>query len=106
MPVIKSAKKKLRQDSKREKQNDSIRITLARLIKKAKKNPSIKLLAEVSRTADKAAKKHIIHKNKAARIKSSLAKIVSVKPVKTPAKESKKLTKSSPPKKTSQKINI
>ncbi len=96
MPVIKSAKKKLRQDVKREKQNDFVRNTLSNSIKKAKKNPSIKLVAEVSRIADKAAMKHIIHKNKAARIKSSIAKLVSIKPI-----DQKKIVK---PKKSSSSI--
>lgn len=75
MPVIKSAIKKLRQDKKREKRNSILENKLKDLVKKVKKNPTEKLLKEVFSLADKAAKNHIIHKNKAARIKSSIAKL-------------------------------
>lgn len=76
MPVIKSAKKKLRQDKKRTARNKKVRETLKKLIKDARKKPSVKKAAETARAADKAAKLHIIHKNKAARIKATLAKLL------------------------------
>lgn len=79
MPVIKSAKKKLRQDIKAEKRNDRIRDILKNVIKKARKNPSEKLLQEAAKIVDKAAKRGIIHKNKAARIKSGVAKLLNNK---------------------------
>lgn len=75
MPVIRSAKKKLRKDIKRELANDRIRVSLAKTLKAVRKNPSVKLLALSTKALDKAAKKNIIHKNKAARIKSKLAKL-------------------------------
>ncbi|MDP3988204.1 MAG: 30S ribosomal protein S20 [Candidatus Levybacteria bacterium] len=83
MPVIKSAKKKLRKDIKRTKENKKLSILLKSLLKKARKSPSEKTIREVFRIADKAAKKHIIHKNKAARLKSSISKAL-----KNPKKES------------------
>lgn len=76
MPVTKSAKKKLRQDKKRQTRNKSLSSLLKKLIKKASKNLSRKEILEAIRTADKAAKKNIIHKNKAARIKSKLSKLL------------------------------
>ena len=75
MPVIKSAIKKLRKDRKREKENDAIKRGLERAIRKAQKSPS-KINAAYS-AIDRAVKRNIIHKNKAARIKSSLAKLAS-----------------------------
>ncbi len=91
MPVIKSAKKKLRQDIKREKQNKKVKDALKELIKKAKKSKSDDLVKKVSSLADKAAKLGIVHKNKAARIKSSLAKmVVPATPTPTKKKSSKK----------------
>ncbi|MBI2431040.1 MAG: 30S ribosomal protein S20 [Candidatus Levybacteria bacterium] len=78
MPVIKSAKKKLRKDKKRTVQNKKVRTLFTNLVKKAKKNPSEKTVQEAIKTTDKAAKKHIIHKNKASRIKSALSKLLSL----------------------------
>ncbi len=79
MPVIKSAKKKLRQDKKRTAQNKKVKDTLKDVIKKAKKSPSEKTVKEAVKIIDKAAKQNIIHKNKAARIKSALSKLLTKK---------------------------
>lgn len=77
MPVIKSAKKKLRQDNKRKKANEVIRKKLSLLIKNAKKNPSTKTVGIAQKALGKAAKNHLLHKNKAARITSALFKLLS-----------------------------
>lgn len=74
MPVIKSAKKKLRQDKIRTQRNSIVENTLRKLLKKVKKEPTTENVRLAVQAADKAVKKHIIHKNKAAHIKSSLAK--------------------------------
>lgn len=76
MPVTKSAKKKLRQDKIRRARNKKIKTNLLLLIKNAKKQPSKKKVLEAIKAIDKAVKKHILHKNKAARIKSSLSKLL------------------------------
>ncbi|MBI2190030.1 MAG: 30S ribosomal protein S20 [Candidatus Levybacteria bacterium] len=76
MPVTKSANKKLRQDRIRQARNQKLKARLLRLIKGAKKQPTKKKVLEAIKTADKSAKKHLLHKNKAARIKSSLAKLL------------------------------
>lgn len=75
MPVIKSAKKKLKQDKKRFLKNSLLRKKLKEILKKAEKNPTQTLLREAVKTTDKAAKNNIIHKNKAAHIKSKLSKL-------------------------------
>jgi small subunit ribosomal protein S20 len=97
MPVIKSAKKKLRQDIKREKANKSLKLKLKAAIKDAKKTKTAEKIKDAVKIVDKIAGKKIIHKNKAARIKSRLSKlsthtkVKSIKPaVKKPIKKVKK----------------
>ncbi len=75
MPVIKSAIKKLRKDVKRTKQNDDFRRKLDMALRNAKKTKSPKAVAEAGSLVDKAVKKNLMHKNKAARVKSSLSKL-------------------------------
>jgi len=96
MPVIKSAKKKLRQDKKKRQRNKEIKNSLKELIKKAEKDPSEKLIKQLMSIADKAAKNHTIHKNKAARIKSTFAKLTTPakEAAKSPAKKKTKTTSS------------
>ena len=77
MPIIKSAKKKLRQDLKRTKQNQKIENLLKTAIKQVKKLKTKDALQKAQSIIDKAAKKNIIHKNKAARIKAGIAKLFS-----------------------------
>ncbi len=83
MPVIKSAKKKLRADKKKESENKKIKAFFDLAIKKAEKKPNPKNINEVFSIIDKGVKKHIIHKNKAARLKSRLAKNLASAAVKT-----------------------
>ncbi|MBI2036468.1 30S ribosomal protein S20 [Candidatus Microgenomates bacterium] len=84
MPIIKSAIKKLRQDRKRTKINRAKKENLKELIKKAKKSKTAEAVKKAQSAIDKAAKTHLIHKNKAARLKSALSKLA--KPVKSPSK--------------------
>lgn len=90
MPVIKSARKKLRQDRKREKANLHFENVLKQALSAAKKLPSEESIRAAFKAADKAAKKHIIHKNKAARIKSALAKLLPKQETKLKTVASKK----------------
>lgn len=104
MPVTKSAKKKMRQDKKREEENEKVRSLLKSLVKKAKKNPSQKTITDAIKLSDKAAKKHIIHKNKGARIKSALSKLLNQKSIKVKTEKTtsvKPKPKKTPRKKTS-----
>lgn len=95
MPVTKSAKKKLRKDIGRTLINNKVKRELKELIKNAKIKKTAKAIQEAIIAADKATKRKLIHKNKAARIKSSLSKIIDGKKTeKTPvAKTTKKVTK-------------
>lgn len=78
MPIIKSAKKRVRQTNKAKVRNDVSRKSLRVAIKKlqsslaTKKNASLSLSAAQS-NIDQAVKKGLMHKNKAARKKSQLA---------------------------------
>lgn len=82
MPRIKSAKKRVRQIKKRTKQNKvwkeklkSVKRLLSDLTEKGKSPEEIKKeLSFAYKIIDKAAKVRVIHKNKAARLKSRLSK--------------------------------
>ncbi|GDX62305.1 30S ribosomal protein S20 [Candidatus Levyibacteriota bacterium] len=79
MPLTKSAKKKLRQDEKREIKRLSIKNLLKDIVKKARKNPSPESIRIATKITDKSVKLRLIHKNKAARLKSSLSKLTTIK---------------------------
>ncbi|MFA6917629.1 MAG: 30S ribosomal protein S20 [Candidatus Gracilibacteria bacterium] len=84
MPVIRSAKKQMRQNNKRRAQRFPIRNQMKTTYKKAidlLKNGKVaeaeKLMPTAYKVIDMAAKKHIIHKNNANRKKSLLARGLS-----------------------------
>src|SRR5258708_24518876 len=77
MPVIKSAKKKLRQDKKRQQRNKVQKDYVKEILKKFRANPSEKLLIAAVKATDKAAKKHILPKNKAARSEEHTSELQS-----------------------------
>lgn len=79
MPITKQAEKKRRRDKKIATHNTSVRQKLRSLIKGTRKTPNAKTLSAVFTALDKAAKRNIIHKNKAARIKSRLARLLKKK---------------------------
>jgi small subunit ribosomal protein S20 len=79
MPVIKSAKKKLRVDKKRESANKKTEASVNIAIKKVQRQPTQKNIQEAFRLIDKGAKNEIYHKNKASRIKSKLSKLLNKK---------------------------
>lgn len=105
MPVIKSAKKKLRQDKKATLERAKFEAQMKDAVKKAVAHVSEKTVREAVSLIDKAAKKHILHANKAARIKSRLAHLLNPKgsvkaeAPKTVKKAVKKPAKKSPAKK-------
>lgn len=77
MPIIASAKKKLRQDKKRNRKNRHTKDTLKIAISEALNKPQIKTIQKAYSAIDTASKKHLIHKNKANRLKSQVAKVLS-----------------------------
>ena len=80
MPVSKSAKKKLRKDRKRTLRNKIIKEKYKKLFKEALKDPTNKRIRLAVSAIDKAAKRHVIHKNKAGRLKSRVMKAGGGKP--------------------------
>lgn len=79
MPIIKSAKKKLKVDKRRTKVNRVYRNKLKDALKETREKKTKKALKGAYRAIDRAAKKKVIHKNKAARIKSRLVKQIKSK---------------------------
>ncbi|MBN3039785.1 MAG: 30S ribosomal protein S20 [Candidatus Omnitrophica bacterium] len=83
MPQRKTSKKDLKQNKKRKLRNLQVKEKIKAAIKKFKKSLDNKdaaaknqALMEMCRTLDKAASKKVIHKNKAARKKSRLSKLL------------------------------
>jgi len=80
MPIIKSAKKSLRVDKRRKLENDIIRAKIKNAIKGAKisiankKEDVREKLDLLYSELDRAAKKNVVHRNKAARLKSRITK--------------------------------
>ena len=74
MPVTRSAKKALRRDRRRAIVNLGIKRKMKTALKKVKERPTKQNLTLAYSVLDRAVKKNVIHKNKAARLKSRLMK--------------------------------
>lgn len=116
MPIIKSAKKRVKQAKKRQERNYPLRSLLKTNMKKVltaanegRKEEAEKALPKAYKIIDTAAKKNLIHKKNAANKKSKLARAIArsdeAKPAKVkaaakkPTKASKKSKKTSTAKK-------
>lgn len=99
MPISKSAKKSLRVNRRKTTLN---RYRKA-LVKDAIKNVDEKSVNTAVSMIDKAAKWNLIHKNKAARLKSHLAKKFDTKPSKTTKTAKSKATSKATAKKVTKK---
>ena len=84
MPIIKSAKKQLKQSRVRQKRNYELRSQVKTAIKNLEKmckggelDKAKKKLVEAYKIIDTASKKNIIHKKNAARKKSKVARAVN-----------------------------
>jgi ribosomal protein S20 len=90
MPIIKSAKKRVRTANKAAVRNSKTKRSLKSALKLFAKSPSTKTHSAAQSNLDKAAKKGVIHKNKASRLKrkaAAKAKAAGVKPTKATAKK-------------------
>lgn len=74
MPILKSAIKKVRVDKRRAAVNARTKFAVKAAVEKARKNATAKNVAEAARALAMAAKKKVIHKNKASRLLSRIAK--------------------------------
>lgn len=77
MPILKNAIKALKSQKKKNIFNNLVRAKMRGELKKFATKPTGDDLSQVYSIVDKAAKKKIIHKNKAARIKSKMQKLAS-----------------------------
>jgi len=98
MPITKSAKKALKTDIRRKAENDLVRSKIKGALKGAKisiakkESDVTEKIQSLYRELDLAAKKNVIHKNKAARLKSRISKAAS-KAENSPAEVKPKRTK-------------
>jgi small subunit ribosomal protein S20 len=76
MPVTKTAKRALRVSKRKELVNKLIKSRLEVAIRLARSKKTKKQILSAISMADRAAKKRVIHKNKAARLKSQLSKLL------------------------------
>ena len=79
MPITKQAAKKLRRDRTTHIRNARVRRDVRETVKAVRKHPTLKMLSAASKILHKAAKTNVIHKNKAARLKSRLSKLLGKK---------------------------
>lgn len=93
MPVTKSAEKALRRDRRRKVVNLRIKRKIKAALKSARLQPTRKNLSAAYSALDRAAKKHVIHKNKAARLKSRLMRVVEKLKAKTAKRKTNKKSK-------------
>lgn len=91
MPVTKTAKRALRGSKVKEGINKLIVSKLEVALRSARKTKTSTNITKATSLVDRAAKKKVIHKNKAARIKSQLSKLLPKSPAKP--KASKKTPK-------------
>jgi len=97
MPITQSAKKALRQSIKRNRVNRRAKDKVKKAIKEFKAKPTKEGLKKAFSKIDQAIKKNLTHKNKAARLKSQLAKLLSQKPVQPKKSPSRKAAKKNSP---------
>ncbi|MBI2592249.1 30S ribosomal protein S20 [Candidatus Saccharibacteria bacterium] len=110
MPIIKSAKKRVKLAAKANARNTRTRRSLREAIKafnkaleSGKSAEILKLQTEATSAIDTAAKKNVIHKSKAARFKSRMAiqaKSKGIKPVKPASRQSSIVSQKPKTKKT------
>ena len=107
MPIIKSAKKRVKLAAKANARNTRTRRDMREAIKalnkaleSGKSAEILKLQTKATSAIDTAAKKNVIHKNKAARFKSRLATQIKSKGVKIAQPAPKKTAKPTPKKTT------
>lgn len=73
MPITHSAAKKLHQDEKRRLVNRRTLAEVKTAVRNARLKPTAQTLTKAYSVLDVAAKKHVIHHNRAARLKSRLS---------------------------------
>ncbi len=80
MPITKTAKRALRSSNRKRLVNDRLRVKLETAMRVAKRDKTKKAVLTAISYTDRAAKKKIMHKNKAANLKSMLSRLASKEP--------------------------
>ncbi|HCC84580.1 MAG TPA: 30S ribosomal protein S20 [Candidatus Pacebacteria bacterium] len=114
MPILANAKKALRVSKKKTLTNRRTKSLLKTFIDKVFKLPTAETAAAAFSKIDRAVKKNVIHKNKAARMKSQISKVIAtpaettklIKPAKTVAKKKAAGKKTAAKKVTSKKKSV
>lgn len=92
MPILQNAKKALRASKKKTEFNSRVRSILKTMTDKLKKTPTALNLQSAYSAVDTAVKKKLMHKNKAARLKSQLSKLAAPAKAEKSAPAAKKKT--------------
>lgn len=79
MPLLQNAKKALRVSERKAEVNQRIKSRTKTMVDKVRKEPTQENLATAFSAIDKSVKGHIYHRNKAARLKSQLSKLIVTK---------------------------
>ncbi len=103
MPVTHSATKSLRRDKRRAKVNLKIRAKMKAAVKEARLKKTAEALKKAYSALDRAAKKKVIHKTKASRLKSRLAAWIKKDNTVKPTKKAKAVKAKTAKKKTAKK---
>lgn len=77
MPLLKNAKKALRVSKRKAAINTKIKSKARTMMKKVRKTSAAEDLPAAYSAIDKAVKRNLFHRNKAARLKSQLSKVVA-----------------------------
>jgi len=77
MPILKNAKKALRASKRKTEVNKRVKSRTKTALDTLKTTPTAESLAAVFSAIDKSVKRNIFHRNKAARLKSQMSKLVS-----------------------------
>lgn len=99
MPILANAKKALRRDRRRTVSNRQVKDKMKAAIKTLRESSDAKLIPTAFQTIDRAVKKNLIHKNKAAHLKSQISKLAGATPAPKAASKAKSTSKSKSTKK-------
>jgi small subunit ribosomal protein S20 len=79
MPITKTAKRALRSSNRKQAMNNTLMTRFEIAVREARNKKSKNTVIKAVSLADRVAKKNLIHKNKASRIKSKLSKLLEKK---------------------------
>lgn len=91
MPILKNAKKALRSSKRKATVNQVAKSRNKTMIDRFNANPTVESLSTAFSAIDKAVRRHLFHKNKAARLKSQLSRKVATDKTETKKVATKKV---------------